>query len=181
MTLNDRRSQPPVKVGTFGVNWVTNNIDPRGGGEKVEVAAMVVVVVVVVVVVIDSSRVCTRRLLAPSTILRFSITRLSRESHPQIAHDVVHGRFPFQPEVSPNSRYRQVATLRDNLEEKITVIAMSMRDYLSLLGATISDNGRSNNKISQMQIASREAFRCAFDVNVKKNVKSNLTPKKMIT
>lgn len=31
MTLNGRRSRPPVKVGTFGVNWVTNNIDPRGG------------------------------------------------------------------------------------------------------------------------------------------------------
>lgn len=53
---------------------------------------------------------------------------------------------------------------------------MSMRDYLSPLGATISDNGRSNKKISQMQIASR-AFRCAFNVNVKKNVKSNLIPK----
>lgn len=32
MTLNDCRLRPPVKVGTFGVNWVTNNIDPRGGG-----------------------------------------------------------------------------------------------------------------------------------------------------
>lgn len=26
-----------MKVGTFGVNWVTNNIDPRRGEEKVEV------------------------------------------------------------------------------------------------------------------------------------------------
>lgn len=96
MTLNDRRSQPPVKVGTFGVNWVTNNIDPRGGGEKVEVAA------VVVVVVIGSSRVCTWRLLAPSTILRFSITRLSRESHPQFADDITdasHRRFPRTPDI----------------------------------------------------------------------------------
>lgn len=33
MTLNGRRLRPPVKVGTFGVNWVTNNIDPRGGEE----------------------------------------------------------------------------------------------------------------------------------------------------
>jgi len=31
MILSDRRSRPPVKVGTFDVNWVTNNIDPRGG------------------------------------------------------------------------------------------------------------------------------------------------------
>jgi len=31
MTLSDRHSRPPVKVGTFDVNWVTNNIDPRGG------------------------------------------------------------------------------------------------------------------------------------------------------
>lgn len=82
MTLNDRHSRSSVKVGTFGVNWVTNNIDPRGGGEKVEVTVVAVaMVVVVVVIVVDSSRACTRRLLAPATILRFSVTRFPRDSY----------------------------------------------------------------------------------------------------
>lgn len=83
--------------------------------EEKEVAAMVVVDVVVVVaaammvvIVVDSSRVYTRRPLAPSTILRFSITSLPRESHPQFAHDVdlLSQTLPISTGDFPDSRCR---------------------------------------------------------------------------
>lgn len=85
--------------------------------------------------------------------------------------DIDHGRFPFHGGGFPTLEISIGCTLRDNLEEKITVVAIGTRDYLSLLGVTISDSGHSNNnKVSRMQIASQDAFRWASEVNVQSSL-----------